>query len=216
MLVVACSGFPIAASRYLSEFRGVEIADSELGIPGMGSIRRWQREAPEGFLFTVLAPAAIGGSGFAQSGEVDQALKAILSFCKKLDAFALVFRVPDEVPFGRPIAMRVKKLLTNLPPGAPHAVIDAPHWPRQQLMRLCESSDAIAAVDPTKIEEAPSGKLAYLALPGPAGHRSRYDEDSLARVADVCRRSTAETTVCVLRNIDMEANARSLLDRVKR
>ncbi len=71
MLFVACSGFPIAVSRYLAEFRAVEIADTEIGIPGMGSIRRWQREAPEGFAFTVLAPATIGASGFAEGGETD-------------------------------------------------------------------------------------------------------------------------------------------------
>lgn len=216
MLVVACSGFPIAVSRYLSEFRAVEIADSEIGIPGTGSIRRWQKEAPEGFLFSALAPAAIGGTGFAQSGEVDQALKAILSFAKKLDAFALVFRVPEEVPFGRPVATRLKKMLTSLPAGAPHAVIEAPHWPRAELAKLCASAGAFAAADPTKLHEAPSGKLAYLALPGPAGHRSRYDEDTLAQVAELCRRSSAEVTMCVLRNIDMEANARSLLERIKR
>jgi uncharacterized protein YecE (DUF72 family) len=215
MVVVACSGFPIAVSRYLSEFRAVEISDSEIGIPGAGSIRRWQKEAPEGFLFTVLAPAAIGASGFAQSGEIDQELKAVLSFCKKLDAFAVVFRVPEEVPWSRPLATRLKKMLATLPAGAPHAVVEAPHWSRAELTKLCASAGAFAAIDPTKLAEAPSGKLAYLAMPGPAGHRSRYDEDTLANVAELCRRSTAETTVCVLRNIDMEANARSLLERVK-
>jgi uncharacterized protein YecE (DUF72 family) len=214
MLVVACSGFPIAVSRDLSEFRAVEIADTEIGIPGMGSIRRWQREAPEGFLFSVLAPAAIGGTGFAQSGEVDQALKGILSFAKKLDAIAIVFRVPDEVPFGRPVATRAKKLLSGLPSGAPAAILDAPHWPVRDLEKLCESAGAIAAIDPTRASRAPSGKLAYLALPGPAGHRSRYDEETLASVADLCRRSTAETTMCVFRNIDMEANSKSLAELV--
>jgi uncharacterized protein YecE (DUF72 family) len=213
MVVVACSGFPIAVSRYLAEFRAVEIADTEIGIPGMGSIRRWQREAPDGFLFSVLAPAAIGGTGFAQTGEVDQALKAILSFSKKLEAMALVFRVPEEVPFAKPVAMRAKKMLSNLPAGAPAAVVDAPHWPDKELAKLCESADAIAAMDPTKASKAPSGKLAYLALAGPAGYRSRYDEDTLASVADLCRRSTAETTLCVFRNIDREANAKWLLER---
>jgi uncharacterized protein YecE (DUF72 family) len=214
MLVVACSGFPIAVSRYLQEFRAVEIADTEIGIPGMGSIRRWQREAPEGFVFSVLAPGAIGGSGFAPSGEVDTAVKSILSFCKKLEALAVVFRVPEEVPFAKASAQRAKKLLSHLPAGAPHAILDAPHWNRAQLGKLCEGSGAIAAQDPLAMSKAPAGKLAYLALPGPAGHRSRYDEESLDRVADLCRRSTAELTLCVFRNIDMEANAKGLLERL--
>src|SRR5690606_21660959 len=109
MFVVACSGFPIAVSRYLSEFMAVEIADTEIGIPGTGTVRRWQRESREGFLFTALAPAEIGASGFAASGETDLALKNILSFCKKLDAGALVFRVPEGVPANRAVLGRAKK-----------------------------------------------------------------------------------------------------------
>lgn len=210
MFVVACSGFPIAVSRYLAEFMAVEISDTELGIPGMGTLRRWQREAPDGFVFTVLAPAEIGASGFVPGGETDHGLKNILSFCKKLDAQAIVFRVPEEVPYGRAVAARAKKLLSALPSGAPQAVLDAPHWSRANVEKVCDGTGAIGSYDPLTLAQAPRGKVAYLALSGPAGHRSRYDEDTLAQIADVCLRSTAETTICVFRNIDMEANAKGL------
>jgi uncharacterized protein YecE (DUF72 family) len=210
MFVVACSGFPIAVSRYLSEFMAVEISDTEIGIPGMGTLRRWQREAPDGFVFTVLAPSEIGTSGFIPGGETDHALKNILSFCKKLDAKALVFRVPEEIAYGRAVAARAKKLLGDLHRGAPQAVLDAPHWSKANVDKVCDGTGAIGAFDPLTLAQAPSGKVAYLALSGPAGHRSRYDEDTLQQIADVCRRSSAETTICVFRNIDMEANAKGL------
>lgn len=213
MLFVACSGFPIAVSRYLAEFAAVEIADTEIGIPGTGTIRRWQREAPEGFVFTVLAPAAIGGAGFADSGETDQHLKAILSFCKKLDALALVFRVPEEVALTRGVGARAKDVLKGVSRSL-IPVLDAPHWSAAQVAKICEGAGAVAAQDPLTLARAPSGKLAYLTLPGPAGYRSRYDEESIARVADACRRSKAETTLCVLRNIDKEANSKMLLELV--
>ncbi|MGE0788749.1 MAG: DUF72 domain-containing protein [Sandaracinaceae bacterium] len=212
MFVVACSGFPIAVSRYLNEFMAVEISDTELGIPGTGTVRRWQREAPDGFVFTVLAPAELGASGFAPGGENDQHMKNILSFCKKLEALALVFRVPEEVAFSRVTAQRAEKLLGSLPKGAPRAVLDAPHWKPANVEKICESANAIAARDPLSLPKAPSGGFAYLTLPGPAGHRSRYDEDTIEAVASVCKRSTADTTVCVFRNIDMEANAKRLTE----
>jgi uncharacterized protein YecE (DUF72 family) len=211
MLFVACSGFPIAVSRYLAEFAAVEIADTEIGIPGTGTIRRWQREAPEGFVFTALAPAPIGGSGFADTGETDQHLKAILSFCKKLDALAVVFRVPEEVALTRTVAARAKDVLKSTSRSL-IPVLDAPHWPVAQVAKICEGSGAVPAQDPLSIANAPSGKLAYLVLPGPAGYRSRYDEETIAKVADVCKRSKAETTICVLRNIDKEANSKMLLE----
>ena len=208
MLVVACSGFPIAASRYFHEFDAVEIADSEIGIPGTGTLRRWQKEAPEGFLFSVLAPSVVGASGFAETGEVDQALKQIVSFAKKLGAVAVVFRVPEEVVLNRTVAARVKKVLGGL--KSPRPILEAPSWPNAQVDKIRAGTSAIAAHDPLTLPEAPSGKFAYLTLPGPAGHRSRYDDESLEKVAALCRRSTAETTIVVLRNIDMEANAKTL------
>lgn len=210
MFVVACSGFPIAVSRYLNEFFAVEISDTEIGIPGMGTIRRWQREAPEGFVFTVLAPAEIGASGFAAGGATDQALKNILSFAKKLSALAIVFRVPEEVALKRPIATQVKAVLGGLPKGAPQAVLDAPFWPRAQVDKLCEATGAIAARPALELARAPDGTMAYLTMPGPAGFRSRYDDDALEEAAGVCRRSTSKTTVVVFRNIDMEANAKRM------
>ncbi|HEY8432698.1 MAG TPA: DUF72 domain-containing protein [Sandaracinaceae bacterium] len=216
MLFVACSGFPIAVSRYLAEFRAVEIADSEIGIPGTGTLRRWQREAPEGFVFTALAPAVIGASGFAEGGETDQALKNILSFCKKLEAMAVVFRVPEEVALNRSVAARAKKVLAGVRAAKTWAVLDAPHWNAAQVDKICEASGAVPARDPLTLAEAPKGELAYLALPGPAGYRSRYDEEALTRIADVCRRSTAATTFCVFRNIDMEANSKTLIDLLGR
>ena len=212
MFVVACSGFPIAVSRYLNEFMAVEISDTEIGIPGTGTIRRWQRESPDGFVFTVLAPAEIGASGFEEGGATDQALKNILSFCKKLDALALVFRVPDDVTFKRPVAERAKKLLGGLPKGAPRAVLDAPHWRKSQVDKICEASGAVPARRALELAEAPSGgSMAYLTMPGPAGHRSRYDEETVEEIAAICKRSTAATTICVFRNIDMEANAKGLI-----
>ncbi|MCB9593362.1 MAG: DUF72 domain-containing protein [Sandaracinaceae bacterium] len=198
-------------SRYLNEFMAVEISDTELGIPGTGTIRRWQREAPDGFVFTVLAPAEIGASGFAEGGETDLALKNILSFSRKLSALALVFRVPEEVAYKRTVVTRAKAVLGGLPKAAPQAVLDAPHWTKAQVDKICEATGAVPARHALELAEAPSGSMAYLTLPGPAGHRSRYDEDSIDELAAICKRSTAKTTVCVFRNIDMEANAKRLV-----
>jgi uncharacterized protein YecE (DUF72 family) len=63
MFVVACSGFPVPVSRYWREFDAVEISDTEIAIPGAGTVRRWIREAPDNFLFTVVLPAHQGEQG---------------------------------------------------------------------------------------------------------------------------------------------------------
>ncbi len=54
--------------------------------------------------------------------------------------------------------------------------------------------------------------MAYLQLPGPAGHRSRYDAESLEAIEARCLEIEKQTSevFCVFRNIDMHANAKSL------
>jgi uncharacterized protein YecE (DUF72 family) len=77
MAVVACSGFPVPVSRYFREFEGVEISETELGIPGAGTVRRWLREAPENFTFTLLAPKEISAGGFQLSPVNDKLVKEV-------------------------------------------------------------------------------------------------------------------------------------------
>ena len=68
--------------------------------------------------------------------------------------------------------------------------------------------NVVPAYDPLQ-DELGNGKpeLAYLRLPGPAGHRSRYDEASLEKVVAQVKASKAKITVCVFHNVDMHANA---------
>ena len=48
-ITVGCAGFPVPATRYFKEFTFVEIQETHHALPGMGTIRRWRREAPDGF-----------------------------------------------------------------------------------------------------------------------------------------------------------------------
>src|ERR671924_45620 len=56
MITIGCAGFPVPATRYFKEFLFVEIQETHHALPGMGTIRRWRREAPKDFVFAMLAP----------------------------------------------------------------------------------------------------------------------------------------------------------------
>jgi uncharacterized protein YecE (DUF72 family) len=213
MRIVACSGFPIAVSRYFADFLAVEVSDTELGIPGTGSLRRWRREAREGFVFTALAPGAIGESGFAGGKTNADLVEAVVTFCGKLESEALVFRVPEEVAYTRTIGSRCKRLFGELAERdlGMHLVLDAPTWSAADRRKAVGGTAALVARDP--LEEGPiidEAEVAYLTLPGPAGHRSRYDEEALGRIAEAVESCEAERIYVVFRNIDMETNARDL------
>ena len=74
----------------------------------------------------------------------------------------------------------------------------------------------VAAYDPLQDEPPKDAAFAYLRLPGPAGHRSRYDEDSVEKIITVCAKVKEEVdeAFCVFRNIDMLANGTAVLEKV--
>jgi uncharacterized protein YecE (DUF72 family) len=209
MAVVACSGFPVPVSRYFREFQGVEISETELGIPGAGTVRRWLREAPEGFVFTLLAPKDIAGSGFLLNPANDKLVKEVGALCKSMKAEAVVFAAPPEITPTRPNKAALRKFVEALPARYPKAVLSLSGWKLSEVVTAIDGKkNVIPSFDPLQDDpSAEKSEFLYLRLPGPAGHRSRYDEGSLERVVAQIRASKAKHTVCVFHNVDMHANA---------
>lgn len=209
MTVIACSGFPVPVSRYWREFAGVEISETELGIPGAGTVRRWLRESPDDFVFTLLAPRDITANGFKKAPDGEKFIKEVGTLCRNMKAKAILFAAPAEFPLSRPRKSAVKAFIKGLPARYPKVVIDLPEWAPEDVQALCEErKNTYAAYDPITHDVAPrEDDLAYLRLPGPAGHRSRYDEATLEKLAEHLAESKAKSTVCVFHNIDMHANA---------
>ena len=209
MVVVACSGFPVPVSRYFREFEGVEISETELGIPGQGTVRRWLREAPEGFVFTLLAPKEIATTGFQLTPATDKLVKEVGALCKSMNALGVVFAAPPEFTATRPNKSAVKKFVESLPARYPKAVLSLGGFKLSEVLAAVDGKkNVIAAYDPLQDDPPPSkAELNYVRLPGPAGFRSRYDETSLERVVEHVKASKAKHTLCVFHNIDMHANA---------
>lgn len=209
MVFVACSGFPVPVSRYWKEFMSVEISDTELGIPGEGTVRRWVRESPEGFAFTALAPGSVAASGFKLDDDLRDLLKRFGAVAKKLNSKAVVFATNEKFKHSKANRAVLRTFLESLPKGLPPVVLDLP-WQPEQTQDVAEDL-AIAAYDPLKESPPPLvNGLAYARLPGPAGHRSRYDEPSVKAIAKHCEESESEEIFCVFRNIDMHVNAAAL------
>ncbi|MEM6955374.1 MAG: DUF72 domain-containing protein [Myxococcota bacterium] len=215
MLYVACSGFPVPVSRYWGLFRSVEISDTELGIPGAGTVRRWLRESPEGFAFTALAPKGLGESGFRRTKENKALVEAFAEFGATLGTQAIVFQAPDDFAPTRATKTAVKSFLGWLPDDLPQIVFDLPAWKTAEVEKVVGNAGAVAAYDPLQDDPPEANHFVYARLPGPAGHRSRYDEDSVDRLYAHCEAIDAKTAFCVFRNIDMQANGTALRAKIE-
>ena len=84
MITIGCAGFPVPATRYFKEFLFVEVQETHVSQPGTGTIRRWRREAPPGFVFALLAPREIGQEGFREGKVTESALKNLTDVTKEL------------------------------------------------------------------------------------------------------------------------------------
>lgn len=213
MRFVACSGFPIPVSRYFREFKAVEISDSELGLPGEGTVRRWKREAPEGYGFSVLAPKVIAEGGFQKAPEHKELFVGLAALGTELGAKAVVFAGGEDFKFGKANKATLQGFVKTIPAKFPAIVLDLPAWTTSQIAGIDER--VVPAFDPLKDDAPPAGNLAYVRLPGPAGHRSRYDEPSIDRIATELAALKSKTVFCVFRNIDMHANASAIQKKWK-
>ncbi|HKP61534.1 MAG TPA: DUF72 domain-containing protein [Polyangiales bacterium] len=213
MISIACSGFPIPASRYFQEFRALEIADTELGLPGSGTLRRWLREATPQFAFSVVAPKQIAGSGFSLEPGMKQAVSAVASFTKQLKGQAVVFAATDDFKPTRPNRSKLRAFAEHAATQIKRPVFDLPAWSRKEAASTLKQLEVYLAFDP--LVEAPDDDgFAYARMAGPSGYRSRYDNAALDRVVEHCQRSTAKHTFVAFRNIDCYENSRYVLSRL--
>jgi len=214
-LTVGCAGFPVPATRYFKEFSFVEIQETHHALPGMGTIRRWRREAPDDFTFAMLAPREIGQEGFREGKVVETALKALTEVGKELDASTAVFVAPPEFTSGRNNKSALKDFLQGVRKKFERVVWEPPpSWDPDDAGAIADDVGVIAARDP--LAHGTSGAaIAYYRLPGPAGHKSRYEDPAIEKLADLAKNAKNKDATYVFTNVDMFADAKRFKKAIK-
>ncbi len=210
MITIGCAGFPVPATRYFKEFLFVEVQETHLSQPGSGTIRRWRREAPEGFSFALLAPREIGQESFREGKVTETALKVLGGVARELEAQTAVFIAPPEFGASRGNKTAVREFLASVKKKFKHVVWEPPPgWDADDAQALASESGATAARDPLG-SGATKGMLGYYRLPGPAGHKSRYEDPAIERLAEIALAAKNEHATYVFTNVDMFADAKRL------
>jgi uncharacterized protein YecE (DUF72 family) len=208
MITIGCAGFPVPATRYFKEFLFVEVQDTHVSQPGTGTIRRWRREAPPGFGFALLAPREVGQEGFRDGKVTEVALRNLLEVAKELEAETALFVAPADFASSRANKAAVREFLAGVKKKFKQIVWEPPaSWHADEAQDIATESGAAAARDPLAngTSRAP---VAYYRLPGPAGHKSRYEDPAIERLAEIARASKNEHATYVFTNVDMFADAK--------
>jgi len=208
MLTIGCAGFPVPATRYFKEFLFVEVQEMHVAQPGTGTIRRWRREAPPGFGFALLAPKEIGQEGFRAGKVTETALRNLIDVAKELDAQTAIFVTPPDFVSSRVNKAAIKEFLSSIRRKFKRVVLEPPPtWDADEAQELASEGGAIAARDPLASGTSQAA-VAYYRLPGPAGHKSRYEDPAIEKLAEIARVAKNDQATYVFTNVDMFADAK--------
>jgi uncharacterized protein YecE (DUF72 family) len=215
MITVGCAGFPVPATRYFKEFTFVEVQETHLSLPGRGTIRRWRREAPEGFRFALLGPRNVGQEGFRVGKVTETALDNIDGIAEQLDARSAIFVAPNEFGPTRTNKGVLKDFLEEINRRFDDVVFEpCAAWDLDDCDKIGEECDAVFARDPL-VQGLSKRKLAYYRLHGPAGHKSRYEDPAIERLGELAAEAGHEDSTYVFTNVDMFADAKRFKKTLK-
>ena len=215
MITMGCAGFPVPATRYFKEFLFVEVQETHVALPGTGTIRRWRREAPKGFKFAMLAPREIGQEGFREGKVTETALKALIEVGQELEATTAVFVAPAEFTSGRSNKSALKDFLAGVKKKFERVVWEPPpSWDADDAEALARDVGVIAARDPLA-HGTTASPVAYYRLPGPAGHKSRYEDPAIEKLAELASNAKNKDATYVFTNVDMFADAKRFKKAIK-
>ncbi len=208
MVTVGCAGFPVPATRYFKEFSFVEVQETHLSLPGWGTIRRWRREAPEGFRFALFGPRNVGQEGFRVGKVTETALESIEKIAEQLEATAAIFVSPPEFGPSRTNQTVLKEVLVAVKKRFDTVVFEPSEgWDLDDCDALGELSGALIARDPL-LQGLSKRKVAYYRLHGPAGHKSRYEDPAIEKLSEIAAGAKHDEATYVFTNVDMFADAK--------
>lgn len=208
MITVGCSGFAVPATRYFREYGFVEVQETHRAVPGPGTIRRWRREAPDGFQFALLGPREIAQESFRAGKVIETALKTLELVQEELHAQVAIFLAPPDFSHSRPNKSALRDFLNVVRTRFSTVVFDAgPAWNPDEADELGEETRTLAVRDPLQHGVSKRGQ-AYYRLPGPAGHKSRYEDPAIERLAEIAKGAEHEHAHYVFTNVDMFADGR--------
>jgi len=164
----------------------------------------------------MLAPREIGQEGFRDGKVTETALKSVSEVGKELLASTAVFVAPPEFTASRGNKSALRDFLTGVRKKFERIVWEpSPVWDPEEADALANDVGVIAARDPLA-HGASKAAVAYYRLPGPAGHKSRYEDPAIEKLAEIAKTATQnKDATYVFTNVDMFADAKRFKKAIK-
>ena len=204
---VGLCGWTIAQARYLRTFPVVEVQHTFYEPPADAVLRRWRKEVPFRFEFTIKAWQVVthdsssptyrrmkrplpeehrGQVGsFRTTAPVLAAWARTLECARILQATAVLLQCPRSFrPTDENVARLRRFVATVERPEARLLWEPRGEWPPALLADLCRDLDLVHVVDPMQTETV-TPEQTYYRLHGTTGSRHVHTDDELRRLRDL-------------------------------
>ncbi|MBC7128805.1 MAG: DUF72 domain-containing protein [Thermoplasmatales archaeon] len=230
MIKVGCCGFCCKKDEYFKKFEVVEIQKTFYSLPSIETARKWRKEKPENFEYTMKAWQPIthlpnsptyrkaklkiesNNYGFFKpSNEVFDAWEKFSEFAKELDAKIIVFQCPPNFHESAENIRNIEQFFSSIERKFLYAIELRGNWRREKIIEICKNFDLIHCVDPFK---SPSyyGKIKYYRLHGITGYNYDYSKEELKKLLEFCRN---KEIYCLFNNTKMLKNAIEFKEMIK-
>lgn len=225
MIKVGCCGFPTAMKRYFQLFNVVELQKTFYRPPKIDVAKRWRRDAPNDFEFTLKAWQVIThppnsptyrkaklefkeGGFFKPVKEVFEAWEVTREVAEVLNSRIVVFQTPRSFKDCNENIKNMKEFFSTLERKFIFC-FEPRGWNAEKIREVCGELDLIHVVDPT-VENQLYGEISYFRLHG-KDYRHAYSEEELSKI----RRSCKETSYVMFNNLSMLSDALRFKDLLK-
>lgn len=142
-------------------------------------------------------------------------MNTLVGVAKELDADTAVFVAPPDFPCTRTNKTIVKDFLQATREMFANVVFDpGPLWESDEAEGLLGGEHVLVVRDPLN-QGVSKKKRAYYRLPGPAGHKSRYEDPAIERLAEIAKEVDHEDATYIFTNVDMFADAKRFRKAMK-
>lgn len=222
---IGCCGFARASQTYCQQFKLVEIQQTFYKPPAVATARKWRKDVPGDFEFTLKAwqeithppssptyrkanlripPEKQGNYGFFKpTREVVEGWQKTRDLAQALQAKVIIFQCPATfTPIPENIQNMTRFFDSIDREGFIFVWEPRGKWKEDNILTLCQQLDLVHCVDPLECK-AVYGTPKYFRLHGGRDYRHQYTDEELARLRDL---SAGEAYV-LFNNITMYTDA---------
>lgn len=201
---IGCCGFPVSKSKYFETFKVVELQQTFYQPPDNTLLKKWRRESPSDFEYTLKAwqlitheprsptyrklkikipPSKEKNYGFFKStDEVLSAWERMREIADLLNAKVIVFQCPSSFRPTTENKRNLEKFFTSIERKKfIFAWEPRGDWSKKDIKAICREMDLVHVVDPL-CAISTHGKIHYYRLHGLGGYKYKYTKEDLARL----------------------------------